>query len=299
MSTALLSLWERGDGRRLSLADYREMGGVGPRCSSSRRRRTPDSPSRSRAARDGSCCGWRRSTTRGSRSGAGCVRAELSVDTDPDARTALELLAATPTPHGLDDPRRGGPRGAAARVAAAARLARRRRGGASTAPAPRTGGGRVEERRRGSGRAVPRAAADGGRRVPGRPRRRPDGRGARLRPGEPGRRRRRRAGPATFDPQAPAWRRASRSSWSLPWARAGSRSTSATSRVASAVEADVRRCGAAALREERWDLALLYAAQAYQLDPSAESRPGCCAPCTAAPRRRRSTRPTGACWRWR
>ena len=28
MSTALLSLWEHGDGRRLSLADYRETGGV-------------------------------------------------------------------------------------------------------------------------------------------------------------------------------------------------------------------------------------------------------------------------------
>ena len=93
MSTALLSLWERGGGRRLSLTDYRETGGV--RTAVARLAEAAYAPmttmQRTHARRillrlaevDDAGEPVRRRV----------ALAELSVDGDPDARMALEALA--------------------------------------------------------------------------------------------------------------------------------------------------------------------------------------------------------------
>jgi WD40 repeat protein len=93
LSTALLSLWERGDGRRLGLAEYREIGGVRTAVSrlaeTAYAQMTPTQQAHARrillrlAEVDDAGEPIRRRV----------ARVELSIEDEPDARTALDALA--------------------------------------------------------------------------------------------------------------------------------------------------------------------------------------------------------------
>ncbi|WP_421741590.1 BTAD domain-containing putative transcriptional regulator [Cellulomonas sp.] len=274
MSTALLSLWERGDGRRLSLTDYRETGGI--RTAVQRLAETAfaqlTDPQQSSARRillrlaevDDAGEPVRRRV----------LLTELSVDTDPDARTALDLLAArrlltVSTTHvevaheallrewprlrgWLDDDEAG---------------RRLRRHLAPAAAAWKSAGEDPGELYRGQ-RLM--AALDF----------RGD-HGDDLTDVEHDFL---RASQVAADADAHARRRSIRRlrvlatglaavvvlALSAGWVAVDRRNES----LRLAVQAEMRALSATALREDRWDLALLYAAQAYQLDGSAQATAG-------------------------
>ncbi|WP_456845655.1 nSTAND1 domain-containing NTPase [Cellulomonas sp. P5_C6] len=272
MSTALLSLWERGDGRRLSLADYRVSGGV--RTAVARLAEAayaPMTPTQQAHARrillrlaevDDAGEPVRRRV----------ALSELSVDDDPDARTALETLAA---------------RRLLTVSATHAEVAHE----ALLREWPRLRGWLDDDDagRRMRRHLVPAAAAwDSSARDPGELYR-----GQRLAAaldfevahGDDLTDLERdflRAGTAAADADAAGRRRSHRRLQALAaglavvlllalgagWVAVDRRSESARLAVA----ADVRALRAAALGEDRWDLALLYAAQAYRADRSPQSQ---------------------------
>ncbi|NUU17360.1 AAA family ATPase [Cellulomonas humilata] len=272
MSTALLSLWEHGDGRRLSLADYRETGGV--RTAVARLAEgaiAPMTPKQQDHARrillrladvDDSGEPVRRRV----------ALSELAVDDDPDARAALEVLAA---------------RRLLTVSATHAEVAHE----ALLREWPRLRGWLDDDEagRRMRRHLVPAAAAWlSSARDPGELYR-----GQRLTAAldfvaDHGddltdlERDFLLASRDAADTDAAARRRSHRRLQGLAaglavvlllalgagWVAVDRRNESARL----AVEADVRALRAAALGEDRWDLALLYAAQAYRVDPSAQSR---------------------------
>ena len=137
LSTALLELWERRAGRRLTLAAYERTGGVrgavarlaegtyarlGPERARGRARDAP--AARRRRRRSGARCAgpWR--------SASSTPTARTSATSSPRSRTAGSSRVA-------EDRGRGRARGAAARVAAPARLDRGGRRGPAPAPPPR------------------------------------------------------------------------------------------------------------------------------------------------------------------
>ena len=73
LSTALLELWQRRDGRRLRLATYESTGGVRGAVARHAERRSPGSTSPSRTIARGCCCGSRATTARAA-SSAGASR---------------------------------------------------------------------------------------------------------------------------------------------------------------------------------------------------------------------------------
>lgn len=274
MSTALLSLWERGDGRRLSLADYGEMGGI----RTAVQQLAEEAFARLTVAQQG--CARRILLRLAEVDDAGepvrrrVLRTELSVDTDPDARAALDLLAArrlltVSTTHvevaheallrewprlrgWLDDDESG---------------RRLRRHLAPAAAAWKVAGGDPGELYRGQRlTAALDFLADHGDDLT-------DVEHDFL-----------RASHDAADADALARRRSIRRLRALAvglaavvvlalgagWVAVDQRNESRRL----AVQADVRALSATALRADRWDLALLYAAQAFELDGSAQSRAG-------------------------
>ena len=272
MSTALLSLWERGDGRSLRIADYRELGGVRTAVS----RLAEAAFAQLSVTEQGHA---RRIFLRlaevddaGEPVRRRVTLAELSADGDPDARTALDTLAA-----------RRLLTVSATHVEVAHEALLREW------PRLRAWLDDDEAGRRLRRHLVPAAAAwlSSGR-DPGELYR-----GHRLAAAldvladhgddlTDSEREFLRAGRDTADAEAVSRRRANRRLRSLAagltlalvlalgagWVAVDRRNESARL----AVEADVRALRTAALGEDRWDLALLYAAQAYRLDGSAESQ---------------------------
>jgi DNA-binding SARP family transcriptional activator/WD40 repeat protein len=271
MSTALLSLWERGDGRRLSLTDYRESGGVRTAVASlAENAYAPMTPVQRTHARrillrlaevDDAGEPVRRRV----------ALAELAVDGDPDAEQALESLAAGrlltvssthaevaheallrewPRLRGwLDDDEAGRrlrrhlvPAAAAWQTSARdpGELYRGQRLTAALDFMAEHGGDLTTLEREFllAGRDAAEADAAARRRTLGRLR-----------------------------GLAAALAVALVAALGAGWVAVDRRDELARLAVA----ADVRALRAAALSEDRWDLALLYAAQAYELDHSAES----------------------------
>ncbi|WP_129337086.1 BTAD domain-containing putative transcriptional regulator [Cellulomonas endophytica] len=94
MSTALLALWERGDGRRLSLADYRGSGGVRAAVATLAEAAYAPLPPGSRAHARRVLLRLVDVDEAGEPVRRRAPLAELAVDGDPDARAALDALAA-------------------------------------------------------------------------------------------------------------------------------------------------------------------------------------------------------------
>ena len=262
LSTSLLELWQHRDGRRLRLAAYEQAGGVHgavARLAESAYERLDAAPA-ARGARDPAAPGGRGRRRRGGRR-AGRAR---GVRRERSARAGRAHRQ--PAAHGQRGRGRGRARGAAARVAAAARLAGRRRGGPAAAPPPA---------RRGEG-------VGGGRPRPGRPvPRRAPGLGARL--GD------RATIPSSTTSSAPSSTTAEAASGRahrrLRMVLAGVAALLLLAVIAGAVAldqrgsarreavaADAQRLGAQALAEDDLDRSLLLARQGVALDDSLQTR---------------------------
>ena len=163
-----------------------------------RRQRRPGPPGRGRlpgaaaTARGrppgGCCCGCATpATTAPSTSGAGCPIGEVAPEHDADARGRARRARRPPAAHRRPRRGRGRPRGAAARVAPAAHLARRGRAGPPAPPPPRRRRPVVGGQRPRPVRALPRHPARRRRRLGGGPRRRPQRHRARVPRRQPGR----------------------------------------------------------------------------------------------------------------
>ena len=193
LSTALLELWRERDGRRLRLAAYARSGGV--------------QGAVARLAEDafvelepGQQATARRLLLRladEDQSGA-IVRRRIAL-AELEASRCAEVVAAARRPPPADGRRRrrrGRARGAAARMAAAARLARRGRAGPAPAPPARRRRARLGRGRARPGRALPRRAPRLRARLGGRPRARAQRDRARVPRRQPARERARAAPPA-------------------------------------------------------------------------------------------------------
>ena len=286
LSVALTQLWEQRTDERLTYAGYVGVGGIAGAIgtlaeavwSDALGRRPvggPGAPAEARRARGRR----RRRTTPGA---AGGDRGPVAAWSPPRPGTPRRR----PVAHGRGRSRRGRPRGAVPRVAAAAGLARRRCCGARGPASARGRGVGVGERGTRAGRAVAGHQAvvrPGGRRLPtrgdhprraGLPRRRPGGwrtprsaPSASARPPPPGR----TAGSAGCSSAPPSsWRWRSSPACSR-CARAATAEESATRAEASAISADARRLAANALNEDRPALALLQAVEATQREQSPET----------------------------
>ena len=267
LQTALLELWQGRDGAAAARsAAYEHAGGVRGAVArlaervyerarsrgsdAARGRSSNGSPASARARR----CVRRRRAARRARARPGRARG---------ARRARRRPA-------RDRQRRGGrgrPRGVAARMAAAARLARRGRRGPSTAPPPRhrrTRVGRTRARRRRSSTA----ARGSPRRSTGRRRTMPelDAARARVHRREP-----RASNPLAAPPSGGAGRRARRCSCSRR-SPGSSRSQQRGSARDQATAADAQRLGARALLDDELDRSLLLARQGVALDDTQRTR---------------------------
>ena len=170
LSTALLELWQRRDGRRLRHADYERTGGVRgavARLAEGAFERLDAAQQADRAR--ASCCAWPARAPR-ARSCAGASRSPSSRPSDDEAAGVVDAARRRAPAHDQRGIGRGRARGAAARVAAPARLDRggpRGPADPSQAHRRRRGVGPTGPRRR---RALPRHPPHRGARVARRPR---------------------------------------------------------------------------------------------------------------------------------
>ena len=256
----------------LRLADYERAGGVhgavARLAESAYERLDPRAATRSRGA---SCCAWPARARATPSCAAACALAELDGD---DVDDVLDGAGRRPAGHDRRRRGRGRARGAAARVAAPARLARGGRRGAPAAPAPDPRGARLAEP---PGATRPSSTA---------------ARGWRPRStGAPSTSRSSTRSSASSSPRAAPrpsakaerQRRANRRLRALlggVGGAAGARASSpAPSRVSqrgqardAALTADAQRLGAEALDREQLDQALLLARAGVELDDSAATR---------------------------
>ena len=227
--------------------------------------------------------------------------AELDADRDADVR-ACSTCWPTPPRHGLRRHRGGRPRGAAARVAAAARLARGGRAGPARCTTTCRAAREWDARRARSRRALPRRAA-GRRRWTGAPSTRgelnaverafvDDSRGERER--EAAARGARTGGCARCSPASSALLVLAAAAGALVPRPARRRARD------EARTADAERLGAQALVEDDLDRSLLLARQGVALDDSLQTRGNLLAALLRSPaaiarraRRRRAAQPTG------
>ena len=206
--------------------------------------------------------------------------AELDLERDEDAARVLATLADSRLVTVSRGQRRGRPRGAAARVAAPARVDRGGRAGPPPAPPRHPGRHRVGRGRPRRGRALPRRPPRRRPRLERRPRPRAQRARARVRGREP---RGLRAGDQARPPHQPAPARPPRSASpscspqpspaaSSPSLQRGeARDAAAEARDAETAQL-AQRLGAQALVEEDLDRSLLLARQAVEIDDTPQNR---------------------------
>ena len=273
LSTALLELWQKRQDNTLTLAAYRESGGVHgavARLAEGTYARIPDG---------------RKPLVRalmlrlvGEGEGDAPVRrraplAELDLERERGRRRRARDAGRQPPRHGRRGLGRGRPRGAAARVAAPARVDRRGRRRAPASPPHHAGGDRMGRGRARSGRALPRRPPRGRARLDRRPRVRrstsssasSSPRAARSRSGRRSGRGARTGGCARCSPASRSCSSAAVAGGIFAVVQRGEARERETAQLA-------QRLGAQALVEEDLDLSLLLARQAVAIDDTPQTR---------------------------